>query len=102
MDKTKMAFMFMVPGLNSEKDMATIDSKNIQFISVGVNDIEEAIKTAKKLVAEGVKVIELCSAFGNKDVARVSDAVGDNIIVGVVRFDLENSNKFKNLLRSTS
>ena len=99
MDKIKLAFMFMVPGLNPEKDIAMIDSKNIQFISVGVSDIDDAVKTAKKLADDGVKAIELCSAFEYKDVSRVADAVGDNVVVGVVRFDLSNSEKFKNLLR---
>jgi hypothetical protein len=41
-----------------------------------------------------VKVIELCSAFGNSEVVRISEAVGKDVIVGVVRFDLENSVKF--------
>jgi len=100
MDKIKLAFMFMVPGLNSEKDISTIDSDNIQFISVGVSDIDDAVKIAKKLVDEGVKAIELCSAFGYNDVTRITDAVGANVVIGVVRFDLNNSEKFKNLLKS--
>jgi hypothetical protein len=42
-------------------------------------------------------VIELCSAFGNTDVAKISEAVSEDIVVGGVRFDLENSARFKKL-----
>ncbi|WP_081411117.1 DUF6506 family protein [Desulfotruncus alcoholivorax] len=45
---------------------------------------EEAII---KLVAEGVKAIELCGGFGHEGVARAARAAGRGVAVGAVRFD---------------
>jgi hypothetical protein len=39
-------------------------------------------------VAQGVAAIELCAGFGHEGVAAVQRAVGPDIAVGVVRFDL--------------
>ena len=90
----KAAFMFMVPESDPEKHISIISAPKIEITTVGVKDIKEAVKISKELVKKGVKVIELCSAFGNGEVARISEAVGKDVIVGTVRFDLENSAKF--------
>jgi uncharacterized protein with GYD domain len=93
----KAAFMLMVPESDPKKHIATVSMLKAEITTVGVKDIEEAIKESKELVKKGIKVIELCSAFGNTDVAKISEAVSEDIVVGAVRFDLENSAKFKKL-----
>jgi hypothetical protein len=95
--KLKATFMAMLPESDPEKHTATVSAPLIELTVVCVKDIEEAVKISKDLVKKGVKVIELCSAFGNSEVARISEAVGKDVIVGVVRFDLENSSKFLKL-----
>ena len=49
------------------------------------------------IVKKGIEVIDLCSSFRNSEVARISEAVGRDVVVGVVRYDLENSAKFMKL-----
>jgi hypothetical protein len=93
----KAAFMAMLPESDPEKHRATINTPVAELTTVCVKNIEEAVKISKELVKKGVKVIELCSAFGNSEVARISETVGKDVIVGVVRFDLENSSKFRKL-----
>lgn len=96
----KFAFILMVPGSDPEKHIAVISTPALEFTTVWVKDIEEAVKISKELVKKGIKAIPLCGAFGNTDVARVVEAVGKDVAVGVVRFDLENSAKVTKLLES--
>ncbi|VUT23791.1 MAG: hypothetical protein MOIL_00158 [Candidatus Methanolliviera sp. GoM_oil] len=93
----KVAFMVMMPESDPEKHIATVNTPVAELTVVCVKDIEEAVKMSKELVEKGIKAIELCSAFGNTEVARISEAVGKDVIVGTVRFDLENSAKFMKL-----
>jgi len=93
----KAAFMVMLPESDPKKHIATVSTPVAELTTVCVKDIEEAVKVSKELVKKGVKVIELCSAFGNSEVARISEAVGRDVVVGTVRFDLENSSKFLKL-----
>ena len=93
----KLAFVAMIPESDPEKHRATFSTPVAELTSVCVKDIEEGVKVSKELVKKGIKVIELCPGFGNSEVARISEVVGKDVIVGVVRYDLENSAKFMKL-----
>ena len=53
---------------------------------VGVPRVEDAPAEARKLVSQGVKLIELCGAFGGAGLASVTAAVGPDLPVGAVFF----------------
>jgi|HubBroStandDraft_2_1064218.scaffolds.fasta_scaffold373956_1 hypothetical protein len=53
---------------------------------VGVPRVEDAAEEARKLVSQGVKLIELCGAFGGAGLASVTAAVGPDVPVGAVFF----------------
>ncbi|SDB85535.1 DUF6506 family protein [Williamwhitmania taraxaci] len=84
----KAAFIFVAPENDYTKHRATIDSPVVKLSVVGVKDYEEAVKVALQLIEEGVTAIELCAGFGSEGTALIAKAVGDNAVVGVVRFDL--------------
>ncbi len=84
----EIAFVFVTEGCDPTKDCARIVSKNITINIVGCPTYSVACEESKKLVAAGCSAIELCPAFGHKGVAYVKDAVGPDIPVGVMRFDL--------------
>lgn len=83
----KAAFIFIAPGVDSKKNNHEFVSEGISLTCVGVSTYEEAVSISKELIAGGVGAIELCAGFGNQGVAMVKQAVGNNINVGVVRFD---------------
>jgi hypothetical protein len=56
------------------------------LVCVGVPRLEDAAAEAQKLVAQGVKLIELCGAFGGAGLAAVTAAVGTKLPVGAVFF----------------
>jgi len=54
------------------------------LVCVGVPHVEDAAAEARKLVSQGVKMIELCGAFGGAGLASVTSAVGTDLPVGAV------------------
>jgi predicted polyphosphate/ATP-dependent NAD kinase len=56
------------------------------LVCVGVPGVEDAAAEARKLVSQGVKLIELCGGFGAAGLALVTSAVGTDVPVGAVFF----------------
>lgn len=83
----KAAFIFVAPEADPKKHRATVNTPMVELTTVGVKDYQDAVETAKKLVAEGIEAIELCGGFGIEGTAAVKRAVNGKAAVGVVRFD---------------
>lgn len=84
----KAAFVFVAPEADPGTHRQWITTPVIHLLSVGVSNYAQAVTTCKELVEkEGVKAIELCAGFGNQGVALIAQAVGPDVVVGVVRFD---------------
>jgi hypothetical protein len=81
------AFIFLADGAEATLHRSVVRTPQVDLTVVGVANYAEAEKTARALVADGVKALELCGGFGNAGVARISRAVGGKAAVGVVRFD---------------
>ena len=58
---------------------------------VGVPSVADAPEVARKLLAEGVEIIELCGGFGGAGLASVIAAVEGRIPVGAVFYGVEAS-----------
>jgi hypothetical protein len=84
----KAAFIFVAPDCDPQQHRAVVPSPVVELHVVGVKNYREAAEAASALVAQGVGAIELCAGFGHEGVAAVQRAVGPNVPVGVVRFDL--------------
>jgi hypothetical protein len=54
------------------------------LVCVGVPRVDDAVAEARKLVSQGVRMIELCGAFGGAGLAAVTAAVGSDLPVGAV------------------
>ena len=85
--KRTLVFMFLNDFADYKTTKGEVETDNVTIITIGVKNYEEACMAAKELAAEGVKAIELCGAFGNIGVAKVTEAVEAKIPVGVIRFD---------------
>ena len=88
-DILKAAFVFVAPDADPIKHKQWIETPAVHLVTVGVKDYTQAVATCKELVQkEGVKAIELCGGFGHRGTALIAEAVGKDIAVGVVRFDV--------------
>lgn len=84
----KAAFVFLASNADPEIHRSVIETEAVHLITVGVDSYISAIKEVKKLVNEDVGAIELCGGFGHIGTAKIVQAVGSDISVGVVRFDV--------------
>jgi hypothetical protein len=87
-NRFRAAFMAMTPDADPNIHRNVIETPLYQLTSVLVKDEDEAVKTCEDLVRKhGVQSFILCPGFTNKGVARIADAVGDDISVNVARGD---------------
>jgi hypothetical protein len=94
--KPQAVFLYVVADGEPTKHRATISkSAFVDLTIVGVKDYAQGVRVAKKLVKQGVQTIELCGGFGHVGAAKIAQAVGDGVMVGVVRFDCHPSLGFK-------
>ena len=87
-DVLKAAFMFVAPQADPFTHREWVKTDKVHLLAVGVKDYDQAVETARSLVADGIAAIELCGGFGNRGTAMIVDAVDGKIPVGVVRFDI--------------
>jgi predicted polyphosphate/ATP-dependent NAD kinase len=83
------AFLFTGRGLDPAVDRTIIGRDGFQAVMVGMADAAQAPACARKLVDEGVQLIELCGGFGPVWTAKVIEAVGDRVPVGSVGYGPE-------------
>jgi Family of unknown function (DUF6506) len=78
----KWAFIYTLDDASATTRVDVIGT----LVCVGVARIEDAAVEARRLVSQGVKLIELCGAFGGAGLASVTAAVGTDLPVGAVFF----------------
>ncbi|MBN2395078.1 MAG: hypothetical protein JXC36_01285 [Candidatus Atribacteria bacterium] len=84
----KIAFMYVAKDADPKKHRVIVPSpEQLEMTVIAVKDFDQAVETAKTLVQDGIKIIELCGGFGYLATSRVKSAVGSRAEVGVVRFD---------------
>ncbi len=84
----KAAFIFLAPDGDPDKHAAWVKTDAVELLAIGVKNYDTAAKVAIDLVKNrGIGAIELCGGFGHAGAAKVVEAVGPHVPVGVVRFD---------------
>jgi len=84
----KALFIAHAPDADEEKHRCVIETPGYKLFVVVVKNQKIAIEMCKKYVKEeGIQSILLCPGFKHRDVAEISEAVGENIGVFVARGD---------------
>lgn len=92
----KWGFIYTLDDPSAASRIDTIGT----LICVGVRDISEAPEAARRLVSEGVELIELCGGFGGAGLGAVVSAVGEQVPVGAVFYGVEASAGLQRLFGS--
>ena len=89
------AFIYCSPGYNPQEHTVIMDNGRckVTLIGVDVHDRDRCIEIAKKLVAEGCQMIELCGGFGPLYIAKVKEATNYQIPVGSTMYGPEDRKK---------
>jgi hypothetical protein len=80
----KWGFIYTLGDRSAGSRTDTIGSEACVLICVGVPDVADAPDAARKLLADGVQLIELCGAFSGSGLAAVVAAVENRVPVGAV------------------
>jgi len=84
----RAAFIAHVPDADPAKHRCVIRTSLYELTSVLVKDDDEAVEVCKELAQkEGVHAFILCPGFTHKSVARIVEAVGEDVSVNVARGD---------------
>ena len=97
MSETRIAFIYVADGADPKKHRIKLPTpEGLRFVVIGVENYKVAKLICKDLVEkEGVQLIELCGGFGHLGVAEIKKVVGNEVAVGVVRFDYHPDLNFK-------
>ncbi len=85
----KALFLAHAPDGEAERHRCVIETdRYYKLFVVVVKDQGQAIEVCKRLVKEeGVQAILLCPGFTHRDIAALSEAVGENVGIFVARGD---------------
>jgi predicted polyphosphate/ATP-dependent NAD kinase len=87
MNIKKWAFIYTLDDPAAEARVDALGS----LVCVGISDVSDAPAVARRLVADGVELIELCGGFGGAGLGAVVAAVQNRVPVGAVFFGVEAS-----------
>lgn len=88
--KRYFAFVFLgaAEDCDPEKEKKVVETPTGGCITIPVHNYEQAVDVCRKLAKEDLFAIELCGGFGHLGTAKIVEAVGGKVPVGVVRFDI--------------
>jgi len=86
--KFRTALVAMAPDADPVRHRSVVETSIYSLTTVLVRNEDEAVTICKELVRkDGIQSFLLCPGFTNKGVARVADAVGEDVSVNVARGD---------------
>ncbi len=86
---TRFGFIVTGSNLDPEQHVMTMRSREFEMLAVGVTAPEQAVPVAKKMVRDGIELIELCGGFGPVWTARIIEAIDRAVPVGSVAYGPE-------------
>jgi hypothetical protein len=86
---TNFGFIVRGDGLDPEKDVQVMETPTFKMTTIGISRPDQGAAAAKRLVADGVQLIELCGAFGPIWTAKVIEAIDDAVPIGSVAYGPE-------------
>jgi hypothetical protein len=95
---THWGFIYTDTGLApGADDVTVVESAACRSVFVGISEPAAAVDAARRLVAEGAQLIELCGAFGPVWAGRVIEAVGERVPVGLVTYGVDATDQLHTL-----
>ncbi len=96
----KVVFIAHAPDADSVKHRCVIETPRCRLFTVLVKNQEQAVQVCDDLVKdEGIHSILLCPGFTHKDIAQISQVVGENVGVFVARGDGPSSRATMEVMR---
>lgn len=91
-------FIVKADNYHGNTDSATLNTTDFSPQVVGVSSDEEAIVAARKMIEEGIQVIEVCGGFGEESAQYVSRSLDTDVPIGYVTFHDDEQFKLDKML----
>lgn len=83
-----VVFLAHTPDAEPEKHRCVIETSKFKLFAVLVRSQDQAVEVCKRLVKEeSIHSILLCPGFTHRNIAEISEAVGEKVGVSVARGD---------------
>jgi hypothetical protein len=99
MPLSRYAFIVKAPGYSPNDHSAEVSSQQFSTKVVGVSNLSSAIQVARRLVASGVQLIELCGGFGEDEAQHLRVQIEFKVPVGVVTYSKEQTDELDRILK---
>ena len=86
---TNFGFIVLGDGFDPESDVQVMETPSFRMTTIGVAHAEQGGDAARRLVADGAHLIELCGGCDPIWKAKVIDAIDDAVPVGSVAYGPE-------------
>ncbi|MFD5393187.1 DUF6506 family protein [Streptomyces sp. NPDC127097] len=86
---THWGFIYTAAGSAAGGDFNVVDTGTCRTVLVGVEKPDQGLDAARRLVDEGVQLIELCGGFGPVWAGRIIEAIDGAVPVGTVGYGPE-------------
>ena len=86
---TNFGFIVRGDGFDPKSDVQIMETPRIKMTTIAISKPEQGIEAARRLVADGAQLIELCGAFGPVWTAKVIEGIDDAVPVGSVAYGPE-------------
>lgn len=84
----KVVFLARVPDAEPDKHRCVVETSKYKLVVRLVKTQNQAVEVCRKLATEeAIDTIILCPGFTHRDIAEISQAVGDKVGVSVARGD---------------
>ena len=84
----KAVFVAHASDADPQRDRSLVETSTYKLFTVVVKDQVQAVQECKKLVKEeGIHSVLLCPGFSDRNVAEITEAVGEGVGVAVARGD---------------
>lgn len=97
---TNFGFIVRGDGLDPETDIHVMQTSSFKMTTIGISHPEQGMDAARRLVADGVQLIELCCAFGPIWTAKLIEAIDDAVPVGSVAYGPESIDRVYEIFAS--
>ncbi|MGF1752105.1 DUF6506 family protein [Vibrio makurazakiensis] len=93
-------FIVKADNYNFNSDSTALNTSSFSTQVVGVSNDEDAILVAKRMIENGIQLIELCGGFGLKSARYIISSLDTDVPIGYVTFSDEDNGKLEQIMAS--
>jgi hypothetical protein len=100
--KIRCAHLFLISEGDPTKHHATFETSTVRIDIYAVDSYENGERLCRKLVNEGISMIELCGSWGYAGASRILRALDNTVAVGFVTHQQHNASLLERVMADST